>query len=98
MFTGVYKSKKIMKLQIINKNGIKIAILNYTFGTNGLKPENKYQINYLNENKIKRDVKYAKKYSDAVIISTHWGQESHHYPNKNKKDMLKYSQIRMSMQ
>ncbi|KAB2177141.1 CapA family protein [Staphylococcus epidermidis] len=90
MFTGVYKSKKDNeKLQIINKNGIKIAILNYTFGTNGLKPENKYQINYLNENKIKRDVQYAKKHSDAVIVSTHWGQESHHYPNKKQERYAK---------
>lgn len=61
------KLKDNEKLQIINKNGIKIAILNYTFGTNGLKPENKYQINYLNENKIKRDVKYAK---NIVMLSS----------------------------
>ncbi|QKQ06037.1 CapA family protein [Staphylococcus saprophyticus] len=91
LFTGVYKSKKDNeKLQIINKNGIKIAVLNYTFGTNGIKPKNKYQINYLKESKIKSDVKYAKKHSDAILVSTHWGQESKHYPNKTQK---KYAKI-----
>ena len=48
-------------VDIIEKKGAKLAMLNYTYGTNGMVlPQGKeYLINYIDEDKISKDVKYA---------------------------------------
>jgi poly-gamma-glutamate capsule biosynthesis protein CapA/YwtB (metallophosphatase superfamily) len=65
--------------EIITKNHIKIALLNYTYGTNGIKipDENPYAVHLLNgEEQIKSDIKSAKENADIVIILPHWGTEN----------------------
>ncbi len=59
------------------KNGIKFALLNYTYGTNGIaQPSDKpWTVNLLDENKIAKDVTKAKANSDVVIVFPHWGTE-----------------------
>lgn len=61
-------------------NGIKIAILNYTFGTNGIKmpSSEQYLVDYLEEERIRNDVASAKELADFVMVSPHWGIEYHH--------------------
>lgn len=64
-------------------------MLSYTFGTNGIKPSHPYTINTFDETQIKKDVKEAKKHSDAVIVSAHWGNEGHHMENKTQERYAK---------
>lgn len=78
---GMYSNEKeSKKIYIHEKNGIKIAILNYTYGTNGLKPpvDMPYAVNYLNKKKVESDIKKAKKQADFVIVCPHWGTEYYH--------------------
>lgn len=85
--TGIFfdeKSKEINHPAYLEKNGLKIALLNYTYGTNnggaGL------LINKIDTNRMALDVKNAKsKGSDAVIISIHWGNEYERKPNAYQK-------------
>jgi poly-gamma-glutamate synthesis protein (capsule biosynthesis protein) len=78
---GIHNSKKdASKITVVNKNGIKIAMLNYTYGLNGYRlPSGKgYMIDTLttqNKKKIKNDIKKAKKKSDFVIVFAHFGTE-----------------------
>lgn len=60
------------------KNGIKFAILNYTYGTNGIpRPEGKsWCVNMMDKEKITSDVNTAKQNADAVIVFPHWGTEN----------------------
>ncbi|MGW7890041.1 CapA family protein [Staphylococcus xylosus] len=89
-YTGTFKSQKDRDtIPTFNKNGIKIAMLSYTYGTNDIKPENKYQINYFNEEQIKKDVAKAKEQSDMVMVSAHWGNEGKHEPNTKQKKYAK---------
>jgi poly-gamma-glutamate synthesis protein (capsule biosynthesis protein) len=89
-YTGTFKSQKDRDtIPTFNKNGIKIAMLSYTYGTNDIKPENKYQINYFNEEQIKKDVAKAKEQSDMVMVSAHWGNEGKHEPNAQQKKYAK---------
>lgn len=65
---------------IYEKNGIRIAMLNYTYGLNGKKlPEDKsYMIDLMDESskdKVREDIRKAHKEADAVIIFPHWGTE-----------------------
>jgi poly-gamma-glutamate synthesis protein (capsule biosynthesis protein) len=74
-------------IYVYNKDGFKIAILNYTYGTNGIAlPASKpYCVNMLDEDKIKKDVTAAKAVADMVIVCPHWGTEYVYAPDNNQK-------------
>lgn len=83
---------------VIDKNGIRIAFLSYTFSTNGKPvPEGKeYLVNYIRLNRpdcdislIKKQVHTAKteQQADIVIACIHWSLEFEAYPIQNIIDM-----------
>ena len=65
------------KLCIYKKNGIKVAILNYTYGTNGipLPKDMPYAVNYLVKDEVINDIKMAEKEAEFTIVCPHWGTE-----------------------
>ncbi|MBR5535667.1 MAG: CapA family protein [Clostridia bacterium] len=75
------------KISIIKKNGIKIALLNYTYSLNGYQlPRGKgYMVDLLDEAKIKSDMERAKSMSDAIVVFAHWGNEYQNYPSESQK-------------
>ncbi len=91
---GINSSQKERdKIDIVEKNGIKIAMLNYTFGLNGGKtlPKNKsYLINFIDKKKMAEDIKKAKAQADFVIIFPHWGVEYTYEPIKSQKDLTQF--------
>ena len=75
---GMYRTKKESeKITYVKKNGIRIAILNYTYGTNGLSlpSDMPFAVNLMNEARIKSDIKKARKKADFIIVCPHWGTE-----------------------
>lgn len=60
------------------KNDIKFAVLNYTYGTNGIPlPEGKsWCVNMMDKDKITADVNTARQNADVVIAFPHWGTEN----------------------
>lgn len=82
LMAGMHDSEEAEKeVPIVEKNGIKFAVLNYTYGLNGYElPENEsYLITLLNdENRdfIVNQVKEAKEKADFVIVCPHWGEEN----------------------
>lgn len=64
-------------INIIEKNGIKIAMLNYTYSLNGYSlPEDKpYLVAMLDKEKMAEDIKLAKSQADFTIVYPHWGTE-----------------------
>lgn len=60
------------------KNNIKFAILNYTYGTNGITiPQSKpWCVNMMDKDKITADVNTAQQNADVVIAFPHWGTEN----------------------
>ena len=58
-------------------NGITVAVLNYTYGTNGIPhPSGKpYLVNLLKEDKIRYDIQKAEEIADFTIVCPHWGTE-----------------------
>lgn len=56
---------------------INIAILNYTYGTNGISlPENMpYAVDYLSEERVIADLQKAEEMADFTIVCPHWGTE-----------------------
>lgn len=65
--------------EIIARNGVRLALLNYTYGTNGIPVPNEkpYMVHLLeNEDKIRNDIEQARADSDFVIVFAHWGTEN----------------------
>jgi poly-gamma-glutamate synthesis protein (capsule biosynthesis protein) len=83
---GTYYSqndKDSLSPLIIEKNNIKIALLSYTYGTNGLKPVSPNIVNYLDSSTIAADIKNAKALNPDIIIAyVHWGIQ---YKDKQSK-------------
>ena len=65
------------EIYVQETNGIRIAILNYTYGTNGIPlPEDMpCAVNLMDKGKMAEDIAKAKEISDFVIVCPHWGTE-----------------------
>lgn len=73
------------------KNSITFALLNYTFGTNGIPlPEDKpWCVNLLDKDKVTADIKEARENADVVIVFPHWGTENSHDVSDYQKEYTK---------
>lgn len=76
---------------LVEKNGFKLAILNYTFSTNGLPVHKQNVVNRLDTVIIHKDLNRAKELKpDAIIVFTHWGVEYQNLPLKSQKDVTDF--------
>ncbi len=77
--TGTFRNNNERKLNyplIFEKNNIRIALLNYTYGTNGLKIDTPCIINLTDTALIRKDLLKAETANPDYIIATmHWGIE-----------------------
>jgi poly-gamma-glutamate synthesis protein (capsule biosynthesis protein) len=74
-------------IDIVEEKGIKIAILNYTYGTNGI-PQPKgmpHAVDMLDKDKVERDLKFAEENADFTIVCPHWGTEYNLGVDKSQK-------------
>lgn len=71
---------------IVEQNGIRVAMLNYTYGTNGLSVPEPLIINYIDSVIIKKDIAKAKAMNaDYIVCNMHWGTEYKPLPNSYQK-------------
>jgi poly-gamma-glutamate synthesis protein (capsule biosynthesis protein) len=78
---------------MIHKNGASIALLNYTFSTNGIVVPAPVIVNMMDKELITKDVKIAKdKKADIIILFLHWGTEYDTIPSKTQTDLAEYFQ------
>ena len=76
---GTYQSAEEQEQILIKDvNGIRIAFLSYTYGTNGIPvPKGKeYCVNLIDKTLISKQIKQAKEQEvDLICVSMHWGDE-----------------------
>lgn len=71
---------------IIEKNGVRIALLNFTYGTNAGKDRTWPEISYMTPENISNSLKAARaRNADAVIALPHWGDEYVLHPSGNQR-------------
>lgn len=71
---------------IIERQGFRLAILNYTYGTNGLPVTKPNIVNHLDTASIRKDLAKAAALSpDAIIVFPHWGLEYQSLPSKEQR-------------
>lgn len=84
---GTYK-EPTDEVHIQDINGIKAAILSYTYGCNGLEglltqEELKYMVNIIDEDRIKQDIEKADENQvDITVVIIHWGNEYQREPSE----------------
>ena len=66
---------------------VKVAILNYTYGTNGIDipADESYILDKLKEDKVIADLETARASADFVIVCPHWGTEYTYQPSAAQK-------------
>ena len=88
LHTGTYKTEEdASKLLVTEVKGIKIGIVAYSYGTNGIAvPKGKeYCINLINDEKIVSDLEKMKEENvDLIIAIMHWGIEYQTSPNEEQ--------------
>lgn len=91
---GINKSQEAQdnNIYVYEKDDIKIAILNYTYGTNGisLPTDMPYIVNLLDKDKIKQDVEKAKEIADFIVVAPHWGAEYTHTPSDQQVNLANF--------
>ena len=90
---GINETKDAQeKIPVLEKNGIKLALLNYTYGLNGYRlPEDKpYLVNLLDKKRMKEDILRAKELSDFIIVFPHWGTEYVYEASSMQKELTSF--------
>ena len=91
---GTYKDREERNKNyplIVEKNNFKIALLNFTYATNGLRVKEPNVVNYIDTVEIAADILKAKAmHPDIIIAIPHWGIEYSLTPAKADKDLANW--------
>jgi len=72
-------------------NGIRLALLNYTYGTNGISVSEPNIVNHLDTAIMAQDIQQAKAFQpDQIIVFLHWGYEYQTSPNVYQKRLTHF--------
>ena len=76
---------------LLEKNGLRIVLLNFTYDTNGIPVPNPCHVNLMDTTEIAADLKKAREMKPDIIIALpHWGVEYQTLPSKEQKEMAEW--------
>lgn len=77
--------------RIVTVNDVKVGVLAYTYGTNGIPiPKgHEYVVALINPEEIIKDVQKIQDKVDVTVVHMHWGAEYSREPNKNQRELAK---------
>ena len=88
---GVYRNAKEREERyplIVEEKGVRVAILNYTYSTNGREIPSPMVVNLIDKETIASDIQSAReKRADAIIACMHWGDEYVSLPPQRVKEL-----------
>ena len=91
---GTFKTQEDRdKVFIQEVKGIKIAFVDYTYGTNGipLPKDKEFCVNLIDKDLIKKDIENAKKQNpDIVVACMHWGTEYKTTANAEQEELADF--------
>ncbi|UFJ41892.1 CapA family protein [Brevibacillus humidisoli] len=90
--TGTFRTPEERNLPLIlEKNGIRLGLIAYTYGTNGIPlPKGKpYLVNLIQPETIQQDIATARAMGvDLVAVSLHFGAEYQRLPNQAQRTLV----------
>ena len=72
---------------MVEKQGIRIGILSYTYGTNSGLGDKNWTIDRIDTDRIRADVEIVRPQCDFLIAAMHWGEEYQKTPSKGQQAM-----------
>lgn len=79
----------------VSKGGIGIALLNYTYGTNGLPIPRGIILNGIDTARIAEDLRRIDRTrADHIIVFFHWGEEYARQPNRQQRELAAWCHAR----
>lgn len=96
LFTGTFLDSADRALRnplLLSKNGIRLALLNYTYGTNGIPVPSPYLVNLIDTLSMAIDISKTQSLGvDDIVVFIHWGNEYERLPNKQQQTLAKWLQ------
>jgi len=94
LHTGTFRNAaehESNNLLILNKNNIRVGLLNYTYGTNGIPTPAPTIVNRIDWKNIAKDIEASKSQNlDKLIVFLHWGKEYQSQPSTDQVDLANY--------
>lgn len=86
---GIFESQEAYDndIYVYEQDGVRIAILNYTYGTNGMPmPDDMpFAVALLEKEKVLADLEKANEMADFVVVCPHWGTEYQHTQSEEQE-------------
>lgn len=78
-------------LKIVEKNGIRIAMFNYTYGLNYSVPQQSFMVDTLSKrDEMAADLQRGREEADFVLVFAHWGEEDMFKANEEQKGWAQF--------
>lgn len=87
---GGYENEEIYnKPVVVEKNGISMVFLSYTYSANGFQPSPNYDVvvPFLEKDQLTEDIRRVKDEADTLIVSVHWGNENQFEPTEDQREL-----------
>ncbi len=91
--TGTFRTpqeRAKSNLLVLDKHEIRVGLMNYTYGTNGIPTPSGVVVNRIDTTQIALDIQKAQKLQPAIdylILVFHWGNEYQQKPSKAQKKL-----------
>ena len=94
LHAGTYTNQEERAQQyplLIEKNGFRIVLLNYTYGTNGIPVNEPNIVNFIQKEVMEQDITEAHAMNpDVIIACMHWGDEYQLLPNNQQSKLANW--------
>lgn len=90
--TYIDKSARDVQVPFIKSiNGIKVAFLNYTYGTNGILATDGAEVSLIDRNAIDREITAAReKGAELIVVCPHWGVEYQLHEHASQRELADF--------
>lgn len=85
--TADHERNRVVRLE---RNGIKFAFVNYTYGTNGMPIPSGCSVNLTDTLLMADDLRLAAEDSDCVVACIHWGDEYSRKPSRSQRRLAEF--------
>ncbi|MGH3114733.1 MAG: CapA family protein [Gaiellaceae bacterium] len=83
--------REARRTTFLEAHGIRVALLSYTYGTNGLPLPHPWSVNLISVRRVIADARRARRRgADLVLANFHWGNEYVHSPNAQQRSVARF--------
>ena len=93
-YLGIFRTEEKRKTghQIVEKNGIKVGFLSYTYGLNGfpLPKDKPWMVGIIDKDVMALEIGQLRPLCDLLVVSMHWGNEFQHTVSSTQKELANF--------